>query len=112
MKPISYKKDGKDVILKEMLPYDHFITNISDKTGVKKEVVKKVYEASIMEIKRNLEKGNYVTVRGFGCFMLRDRKAKLGFDMIRNTPFQIPARKVIFFKPLKKVAKNVAENVK
>lgn len=43
--------------------------------------------------------GNEVTLRGFGTFQIKQRKAKAARNISAGTTIQIPARKVVVFKP-------------
>lgn len=75
------------------------VSIISDKTGVPKVDVLVALEAFFEEIKHSLSEGENVYVRGFGSFVVRHRARKIGRDIQRNEPIEIPAHYVPAFKP-------------
>ena len=58
------------------------VNRISDKTGIEKADVQAVVENFMIEIKRSLENGENVYLRGFGSFIIKKRAQKTG----RNIP--------------------------
>lgn len=66
-----------------------------------KEDIKTVVEHTLANIQNALCSGNEVTLRGFGTFKAKLRKAKAARNISAGTTIQIPARKVVAFKPSK-----------
>lgn len=66
-----------------------------------KEDVKTVIEHTLGNIKDAVYLGQEVTLRGFGTFKAKQRKAKTARNISAGTTIQIPARKVVTFKPSK-----------
>lgn len=52
-------------------------------------------------IKDVVYNGEEVTLRGFGTFKTKTRKAKAARDINNGTTVMVPARKVVVFKPSK-----------
>lgn len=67
--------------------------------GVALSMVKKVVEA--------LEAGEKVTLRGFGIFEIRSRKARTGRNIRAGKPVPIPDHRVIYFRPGKRLRQKV-----
>lgn len=66
-----------------------------------KEDIKTVVEHTLGNIKDAVFLGHEVTLRGFGTFKIKQRKAKPGRNISAGTTIEIPARKVVAFKPSK-----------
>lgn len=88
------------------------VSNIEKKTGLEKEEVISVVDAFIQEIKENLEKGKNVYFRGFGSFIIKERKEKIARNIKKNTTLIVPAHNIPAFKPSEKFKKKIKENVK
>ncbi len=54
------------------------ITKISDKTGIAKVDVLVTLESFFKEIKESLKQGENVYLRGFGSFIVKKRRQKIG----------------------------------
>lgn len=68
-------------------------TNLTRKQAT--QIVNDVF-ASIAATLRN---GDAVRLVGFGSFTVRERKARTGRNLRTGAPLNIPARKVVRFKP-------------
>jgi DNA-binding protein HU-beta len=66
------------------------ITTISEKTGVPKVDVLVAMEAFFKEVKDTLADGENLYVRGFGSFIVKTRKAKIGRNIKKNIAIEIP----------------------
>ena len=66
------------------------------------EIVELVFDT----IKVTLEKTEKIKISGFGNFVVRDKKDRMGRDPQRAVPILIPARRVLTFKP-SQVLKNI-----
>ena len=74
---------------------------ISEKTGISKEAAGKVQKAVIEAISSTLEKGDSVSLIGFGSFKVIDRAAREGRNPSTGEKMQIPASKAVKFTPSK-----------
>jgi len=52
-------------------------------------------------IKEALLRGEEIELRGFGSFRFRQRGARAGRNPRTGEPVQVPAKKVLYFKPSK-----------
>lgn len=83
------------------------VNNISNKTGISKIDVMVSIEALFKEIKESLKQGNNVYVRGFGSFIVKKRKQKIGRIVKKNIAIVIPEHYIPAFKPAKTFANAV-----
>lgn len=86
------------------------VNNIAEKTGIPRVDAMVTVEALFAEIKESLKNGENVYVRGFGSFIIKKRKKKIGRIIKTNTAIEIPEHFIPAFKPAKifmKAVKNV-----
>lgn len=74
---------------------------ISEKTKQSQEVVTKIVEAYMKEVKLQLSKGNCVVSKGFGTFKIVRRKAKIVRNIRTEVSIELPERNVLKFVPSK-----------
>ena len=77
------------------------INVISQKTGIDKADVSASLEGFFTVVKNSLSEGENVYVRGFGSFVIKHRKQKVGRIISQNKSVIIPAHNVPSFKPAK-----------
>ena len=77
------------------------VAAVAKETGLSSNEAKGAVEATIASIKEAVERGDAVSLRGFGTFERKHRAAKVGRNISRNTPIVIPAHDVANFKPSK-----------
>ncbi|MBQ0163118.1 MAG: integration host factor subunit beta [Treponema sp.] len=85
------------------------VEQISNETGVDKKTVLTVVESMMSTVKQNLVEGNEVFLRGFGSFIIKERKEKIGRNIGANTSVTIPAHNIPAFKPCKEFVKEVSK---
>jgi DNA-binding protein HU-beta len=88
------------------------VNEIVTNTGLEKETVLAVVEATMENIKTNMAKGENVYLRGFGTFLLKKRAEKIGRNITRNTSIKIPAHMIPAFKPCKEFTSEIKSKVK
>lgn len=76
---------------------------IAAKTGNTQAAVEEVLDILIYEIRNAMKQGDQVVFRGLGTFFLKHRKAKVGQDINRAKPVQIPAKMVPSFRMAKRL---------
>lgn len=76
--------------------------------GVTKKDCALVADAFLNAIKRALEDGENIEIRGFGTFKVKKRKSRMARNPRTGEPVEVPARMVPVFKASKKVRKRVA----
>lgn len=77
------------------------ISEIHMKTGIDKADVSASLEAFFTVVKGNLSRGEHVYIRGFGSFIVKHRKEKIGRNISKAKSVVIPAHNVPSFKPAK-----------
>ena len=77
------------------------VNEIAKETGIQKETVSTVVEAFMESVKNSLAKGNPVSLRGFGSFIIKHRAEKAARNITKNTTMTIPAHNIPAFKPAK-----------
>ena len=87
------------------------VARISEAKGVEKAEVQATVEAFMEEVKKALESGNNVYLRGFGSFIIKRRAEKTGRNISKNTTIKIPAHNIPAFKPSKVFVYVVKESV-
>lgn len=75
------------------------INSIAEKTGMTKVAAKAAMNACFESIQENLNKGEKVTLIGFGTFNVVDRKARTAKNPQTGKAVKVPAKKVAKFKP-------------
>jgi DNA-binding protein HU-beta len=86
------------------------ITTISEKTGVPKVDVLVAMEAFFKEVKDTLADGENLYVRGFGSFIVKTRKAKIGRNIKKNIAIEIPEHQIPAFKPSKVFVEQIKDS--
>ena len=71
---------------------------IAEKGGYTKTEANKALRTVIDAISQSLEKGEKVSLVGFGTFEVRDRAAKKSINPATKQPIEVPAKKVPAFK--------------
>ena len=84
------------------------IEEVVGKTGLTKKDVGLVVDALMEAISNTLEKGEKVTLVGFGTFQTIQKKSRRGRNPQTGEEIQIPAKKVPKFVP----GKNLREKVR
>jgi len=88
------------------------VTKISNKTGIEKVAVQTTVEEFMKSVRKSLEDGENVYLRGFGSFVVKKRAQKTGRNISKNTTIIIPEHFIPSFKPAKSFVDKVKKNVK
>jgi DNA-binding protein HU-beta len=83
------------------------VSEISKSTGIDKIDVLKTVESFMEEVKKSLENGENVYLRGFGSFIIKKRAQKTARNISKNTTIIIPEHSIPAFKPAKTFVANV-----
>ena len=86
------------------------VAEISEKTGIEKNVALQAVEATMKVIKTRMAGGENVYLRGFGTFVVKKRAEKIGRNISKNTTVVIPAHYIPAFKPAKEFSVAVKES--
>lgn len=77
------------------------VNTVAEQTGLPSHQVKEVIEHSLDAIRDEVIGGEAVTIRGFGTFQTKQRKAKPARNIGTGEKILVPAHKVVSFKPSK-----------
>ena len=83
------------------------VNEISKSTGIDKLDVLKTVESFMEEVKKSLEQGENVYLRGFGSFIVKKRAQKTARNISQNTTIIIPEHSIPASKPAKTFVANV-----
>ncbi len=86
------------------------INIIAEKTGVPKVDVLVTLESFFTEVKEALASGENLYIRGFGSFIRKTRKAKVGRNIKKNIAIKIPEHDIPAFKPSKTFSDLIKES--
>lgn len=85
------------------------VTEIAKSTDIDKASVLAVVEGLMTTIKDSLANGENVYLRGFGTFLIKERKEKLARNINKNTTVIVPAHNIPAFKPAEAFKTEVAK---
>lgn len=78
------------------------LTNaLAERVSITKSAANAVIDDLFDLIKAEAEAGKTVSIPGFGRFVMKDRAARTGRNPQTGEPIQIPASRVLGFKPSK-----------
>jgi DNA-binding protein HU-beta len=83
------------------------VDQISEKTGIEKNIALEVVEATMKVIKQTMGGGENIYLRGFGSFVVKRRAKKIGRIISKNTTIVIPAHNIPAFRPARVFANKV-----
>ncbi|MCB1197611.1 MAG: integration host factor subunit alpha [Deltaproteobacteria bacterium] len=75
------------------------IDAICEKIGLPKRESTDVVELLFEMMKETLERGDNLKISGFGSFLIRDKRSRMGRNPQTGESMEITARRVITFKP-------------
>ena len=75
------------------------IDAIASEAGLTKVQARQALEAVLTTTMQTLGRGEEVTIVGFGSFKVAERKARLGLNPQTKQKIEIPAARVVRFKP-------------
>lgn len=75
------------------------ISSIAEKSGLTKADSGKALDALLESVTEGLTKGDRIALVGFGSWTVEKRSARTGRNPRTGEEIQIPAKKVVKFKP-------------
>lgn len=75
------------------------VSAIAAASGLTKADSAKALDATIATITQCMKEGDKVTLVGFGTFSVAERAARQGINPATKEAIQIPAKKIVKFKP-------------
>lgn len=79
------------------------VNEVVNRTGVSRSRAELAVETVFEAMKRALEQGNRIELRGFGVFSVRPRKTGIGRNPRTGEEVSIPPGKAVRFKPGKEL---------
>jgi DNA-binding protein HU-beta len=79
------------------------INEVVNRTGITKTKAEQAVETVFDAMKKSLEKGDRIELRGFGVFNVKPRKTGVGRNPRTGTEVAIPPGKAVRFKPGKEL---------
>jgi len=86
------------------------IESIYEKVGFSKKESAEIVEMVFDTIKKTLENGEKIKISGFGNFIVRDKKSRVGRNHQTGREIEICARRVLTFRP-SQVLKNALNGI-
>ncbi len=86
------------------------VNTIYEKVGFSKKESARIVELVFEIIKDTLEKGEKIKISGFGNFVVREKRSRIGRNPQTNEEITISARKVLTFKP-SQVLRNALKDI-
>ncbi len=75
------------------------VENVYEQVGFSKKESAEIVELVFDTIKRTLESGEKIKISGFGNFIVREKKARIGRNPQTGQEIEISARRVLTFRP-------------
>ncbi len=93
--PTSFNSD----IMGKTLTKAEFVEAVYSNVGLSRRDSADVIELLFESIKETLARGESVKISGFGNFVVREKKARIGRNPQTGRDIEISARRVLTFKP-------------
>lgn len=90
----------------------YFVEKITEKTGIPRQQVKGIVEIFLSEIKESLRNNDRIEIRGFGVFMNKLKKGKIGRNPKNKVEVRIPDRFQPVFKASREFKKEIADKIR
>ena len=71
---------------------------VAMQTGYDKTTIQNVIESAMHNVRKQMAAGKNLQLRGFGSFVIKERKEKIARNLQNNTSVVIPAHKTPTFK--------------
>ncbi len=78
---------------------------VAANAGINKATAKAALDAALESISQTLAKGEKVALLNFGTFSIVEKDARVGINPRTKEKIEIPARKVVKFKPSAEMGK-------
>ncbi len=81
----------------------HLIEAVAAEAAMTKKDAEEIVNAALASMVESLQAGDTIEVRGFGSFGIRHRGARTGRNPATGVEVHVPAKRVCYFKPGKKL---------
>jgi len=86
------------------------VNSIYERVGFSKKESARIVELVFDLIKETLEKGDKIKISGFGNFVVREKRSRIGRNPQTGEEIEISSRRVLTFKP-SQVLRNALKDV-
>ena len=83
------------------------VDRMAKSAGIFKSAADKALNGFMEAVTESLNTGEKVTLVGFGTFSVTERKARTGRNPRTGKPMEIPAKKVVKFRPGTKLSESI-----
>jgi DNA-binding protein HU-beta len=83
------------------MTFNELVAHVSESTGMAKEGVKKILDASVATLAEKAAAGEDAVLPGFGQFKVKDVPARQGRNPSTGAAMDIPASRKVAFTPAK-----------
>lgn len=87
----------------QTLTREDLAKKIRDELKLKPKAAKDIVNGFFEEMSQALIDGEDIKISGFGNFILKDKKERIGRNLHEQKEVKIPARRVVVFKPSNKL---------
>lgn len=84
-------------------------SDLAEKHELSKKQMNAIMEDLIVNLGKNLKKGNRIRMAGLGILQVRKRAARMGRNPATGEAIKIPAKKKIAFRPAKELKEAVGK---
>jgi integration host factor subunit alpha len=95
---VSSRSSGKEVSRSTVTKAD-IVERVYQKIGFSKKESSELVELVFDSLKTTLEKGEKVKISGFGNFLVREKRERVGRNPQTGDQIKISARRVLTFRP-------------
>lgn len=74
------------------------VIRVAQKTGITQFLVRNIIDAVLKEIIEILASGEWIELRNFGVFKIKERKERIGRNPRTGEKVPIPPKKIVYFK--------------
>ncbi|MBN2078549.1 MAG: HU family DNA-binding protein [Spirochaetes bacterium] len=85
------------------------VDRLTGRSGLMKKEVAYIIDNFIEKIKESVLMGESVEIRGFGTFYLAEKKARTVVSPIAGRKIEVPAKRVLAFRPSKSTEQKETE---
>lgn len=96
---IVYLPPDKYTLIFTIMNKTDLVNEIAAKAGLSKPAAKAALDATLESIGQALANDDKVQLLGFGTFQVIEKEARMGINPRTKEKIEIPARKVVKFKP-------------
>ncbi|MCK4245384.1 MAG: integration host factor subunit beta [Candidatus Omnitrophica bacterium] len=84
------------------------VNKIAKRVGLPQQLVKRIIEELLTELREALVRGERIEIRNFGVFRVKVTRAKIGRNPQTGESISLPAKRKVTFKPGKLLKRMVS----